>query len=70
MIISIDLGQLGWTDLDVEYVYIAPSDGGFDEPATSEEWIIESVCKNGVEILYALTDKDFDVIIELIKEGE
>jgi len=70
MIISIDLGQLGWTDLDVEYNYTAPSDGGFDEPATSEEWEIESVCKNGVEIIDALTNKDLDVIIELIKEAE
>jgi len=70
MIISIDLGQLGWTDLDVEYTYIAPSDGGFDEPATSEEWIIESVCKNGVEIIDALTIKDLLIIADILKEGE
>jgi len=70
MIISIDLGVFGWTDLEVEYTWIAPSDGGFDEPPTSEEWIIESVCKNGVEIIDALTDKELDVIIKEVKEDE
>ena len=70
MDIRIDLGVFGWTDLDVEYTWIAPSDGGFDEPAQGEEWEIESVCKNGVEIIDALTQADLDVIIKVIKELE
>ena len=70
MDIRIDLGVFGWTDLDVEYTWIAPSDGGFDEPPCGEEWEIESVCKNGVEILDALTDAELDVIIKAIKEIE
>ena len=70
MDISVNLGVFGWKDLDVEYNYTAPSDGGFDEPPTSEEWEVESVCLNGVEIIDALTNSDLDVIIEAIKEHE
>ena len=70
MDICVDMGEFGYVDLDVEYKYYAPSDGGFDEPPQGEEWEIESVCKNGVEIIDALTQKDLDVIIKVIKELE
>ena len=67
--ITWDFGSLGEREIDVEFHWTAPSDGGFDEPPTSEEWEIESIQMDGIEIMWMFRDSDIEKVVDAIKEN-
>ena len=67
--ITWDFGALGEREITVYFHWTAPSDGGFDEPPTSEDYEVESIKMNDFEIMWMFSDSDIEKVVDAIKDN-
>jgi hypothetical protein len=65
--IGLDLGDLGWCDIEVTYDGCAESAGGSDEPPTDAQFYIESAKLYGVDIFAGMSETGKKAFTKLVK---